>query len=379
MNGILFALSSHDYYVQAGQLFQWDTNVAASIGGYAIGTILGSTDGITVWFNTTAANSTNPDDNATAAGWVSLFASGFQPFAGLTGGVLALTATQAARKVITLSGILTSNLAVVFPNWVAPAGRWLIINNTTGAFITTARTAAGTGVTIPQGGPSNPVEVYGDGTNLYPAVSPLSVPIDQAATPLTLAERTNTGDIFARTFNASIAPSNVTAINVFYDDGDGYLNKITPAHLAAQIALTALAGQVSAGQVPLAAVTQYAANILSSAPLTGTPTAPTAAPGSTGTQVATVGFANPGVAVNGNGICINLPSGYKVQAGTCNPNGGTAAVTFPVPFTSSVFPVAISMAGGSVQTWLPSAQPPTLSGMHVSNSGGSSFWIAVGT
>jgi hypothetical protein len=90
------------------------------------------------------------------------------------------------------------------------------------------------------------------------------------------------------------------------------------------------------------------------------------------------GFVMPPPTVNSNGICLNFPGGYKLQMGTCNPNGGTVVVTYPVPFTSSVFPVAISIAGGPVQTWLPLSAPPGLSNMQVSNSGGSSIWLAAG-
>lgn len=346
MNGILFALSSHDYYVQAGQLFLWDTTVAAALGGYAIGTLLGSTDGRTVWFNTTNANSTNPDAvDGSAAGWVSLFSSGFQPFAGLTAGVLTLNATQAARKVITLSGTLTGNLAVVFPNWLAPAGRWLIINNTTGAFVTTARTAAGTGVTIPQGGPSNPIEVYGDGTNLYPAVSPLAVPISQGADPLTLVERTNNGYVFATVFNITSAPFVGAVTNIWTDQGDGYSQRASLAHVEASMSLSALSGQVTAAQVPLAAVIQYAANILASAALTGTPTAPTAPGGTSTTQVATTAFVNPSSNLVAQGSRTN-PDGSIDKWGTLHigdvvaPTGGT--ISFPVAFPNACYNVEIT-------------------------------------
>jgi hypothetical protein len=374
VNGILFALSSHDFYVQAGQLFQWDAGVAAAISGYAVGTILGSTDGRTVWFNTTVGNSTNPDDTATAAGWVSLFSSGFQPFAGLTGGILALTVTQAARKVITLSGTLTSNLAVVFPNWVAPAGRWLLINNTTGAFTVTARTAAGTGVNVPQGGPSNPLEVYGDGTNLYPAVSPLAVPISTGPDPLTLAERTNAGYLYATYFNGSNSIDNASIVSVLTDDGDGFFRKNSKANFSSQFALSTFAGQVTSGQVPLAAVIQYAANILASPALTGSPTAPTPAAGNSSTLVATTAFANPASSLATNGY-FKLPSGHIVQYGQANPAGGTITVNLPIPFPNSFCAVVASSTGRPTQC------NPIISNnsqFTLSNTGGSSYWMAIG-
>lgn len=381
VNGILFALSSHDFYVQAGQLFQWDTTVAAAISGYAIGTLLGSTDGKTVWFNTTAGNVTNPDAvDGSAAGWVSLFASGFQPFAGLTGGVTALNPTQAARKVITLSGTLTSNLAIVLPNWAAPAGRWLFINNTAGAFTTTARTAAGTGVNIPQGGPSNPLEVYGDGTNIYPAVSPLAVPISQGADPLTLAERTNNGYLYATYFNSNAPQDNLSIVSVLTDHGDGFVRKNSAGNFAAQFPLSAFAGQVTAGQVPLAAVIQYTANILASAALTGTPTAPTAAPNTSTPQVASTAFANPGSSLANPGS-FRLPSGHLVCYGTANPNGGGVTVTLPggLSYTSAGTYVvgAISVASSAVQTWVASGTQ-TANSFSLHNSGGTAFWFTIG-
>lgn len=378
VNGILFALSSHDFYVQAGQLFLWDTNVAAAIGGYAVGTILGSTDGKTVWFNTTDANSTNPDDAGTAAGWVSLFSSGFQPFTGLTGGILALTATQAARKVITLAGTLTSNLAVVFPTWAAPAGRWLIINNTTGAFNVTARTAAGTGVNIPQGGPSNPLEVYGDGTNLYPAVSPLAVPISQDPSPLTLVERDNLGNGFFGTINTSLGIQNLAPVAVLTDDGDGYIRKNSIADFESRLALSAIGGQVTAGQVPLSAVIQYVSNILASAALTGTPTAPTAATNTSTTQVSTTAFANPFSIVNIPGA-FRLPNGLLVCFGTANPNGGGVTVTLPggLSYANGYIIQATSLAGGAVTTWVQSGSV-TSNSFSLHNSGGSAWWFTIG-
>lgn len=388
VNGILFAVSSHDFYVQAGQLFQWDTNVAAAVGGYAIGTLLGSTDLKTVWFNTIDANSTNPDAvDGSATGWVSLFATGFQPFTGLTGGVgqptVTLNPTQAARKVITLAGTLTGNLAVVFPNWTAPAGRWLLINNTTGAFTVTARTAAGTGVNVPQGGPSNPLEVYGDGTNLYPAVTPLGVPISQAADPLTLAERDNTGNVFGNFFHTA-APAEAAGgfSNVYCEgagsDQDGLIRKFTLAYFQAQLTLSLLNGQVTAGQVPLAAVLQYAANILANATLTGTPTAPTAAVNTSTTQVATTAFANPASSLTMPGS-FKTASGHIINYGTANPAGGSVTVPLTTPYSAAgnYVVVAINVSGGSTQAWIDTAGKTTAQ-FVLHNTGGSSFYIAVG-
>jgi len=78
-----------------------------------------------------------------------------------TGDYTADPDTEAPLKVLVLSGILTGNRNLILP---ADAGQeWLIVNGTTGAFTLTAKTAAGTGVTITQG---YRARIFTDGTNL---------------------------------------------------------------------------------------------------------------------------------------------------------------------------------------------------------------------
>jgi hypothetical protein len=69
--------------------------------------------------------------------------------------------TEAPCKVLVLSGILTGNRNLLLP--VDAGQEWLIENGTTGAFTLTAKTAAGTGVTITQG---YRARVFADGVNL---------------------------------------------------------------------------------------------------------------------------------------------------------------------------------------------------------------------
>lgn len=288
-NGILNALSTHVFAQQAGQLYRYSSDVSTAIGGYPVGTMLESSDGVTVWFNTVAANTSDPDANG--AGWVPMFNYGYTTKAGLTGGTVTLTRLEARRGVIVLTGTLVANLAVVLPTTLAS---WLIVNSTTGAFTTTVRTAAGTGVVVPQGGFPAPTGVYGDGTNIYFSAAPVNLPIDQAATPLTIAQRTNVGYLLAVYFNQSSGLENPTIGSIFVQNSvaDGYLRKISIANFAAQIGVSQFSGQVANAQVPQSAVTQHSAAVLASAALTGTPTAPTAALGSSSSQVATTAFAN---------------------------------------------------------------------------------------
>ena len=76
-----------------------------------------------------------------------------------------LTATQYGAGIITLTGEVTGNITVFFP----ASGRWLVINNTTGAYTVTCRTAGGTGYIVRQGAK---YKLYGDGTNIMPEGSP---------------------------------------------------------------------------------------------------------------------------------------------------------------------------------------------------------------
>lgn len=261
MNGVLYMLSSHSVYQQTGQPYRWSADVVGALapGGYAVGTLLGSTDGSTLWYNIVNNNVTNPD--AGGAGWVAMYAYGTQAIAGLSGGVRNLTAAEAARSVLILTGALVGNVQIIVPNQVR---RWLIINNTSGAFSTTVKTAAGTGVIVPQGGFNGPVEVWSDATNVYNVVAPVNLPIDQAATPLTIAQRTSAGYLFAVYFNQSSPVENLGVANVFFDIGDGYHRKISFGNFLAQAFVNAA--------------------------LTGAPTAPTAALGSNDARIANTAY-----------------------------------------------------------------------------------------
>lgn len=71
-----------------------------------------------------------------------------------------LTSAEAGAWVITLTGVLTANINVIFPTTLK---QWLVVNNTTGSFTVTCKTASGTGATVTQGSTQS---FYGDGTNL---------------------------------------------------------------------------------------------------------------------------------------------------------------------------------------------------------------------
>lgn len=231
-NGFLFLISSHTFFTQCGQLYQFSAPLAAAITGYALGAILGMADGTGAWLNVVDGNTTNPDTGG--AGWVPGYAYGNSAVTGLTGGIVTLTPAQAKYQVIVLSGVLTSNLTVNLP---ATNQEWLIVNATTGAFTTKVQTVAATAsVTVPSGGFGSPTQVYGVGDgNIYPRVAPLSVPISQGPDPSTLAERDNTGALLATVFNGNAAPTNPTIANIIVDSGDGNFQKISLANFLIQL------------------------------------------------------------------------------------------------------------------------------------------------
>lgn len=67
----------------------------------------------------------------------------------VAGGVdVTLTASEAANRILIFTGALTANINVIVPS---ESRQWLVINNTTGAFTLTVKTALGVGVAVPQG------------------------------------------------------------------------------------------------------------------------------------------------------------------------------------------------------------------------------------
>src|ERR1017187_1610707 len=139
-NAVLFDATGNIAWLQYGQGYPWSSATATANGGYQIGAQLSRADGTGYWLNTAANNATNPDTGG--AGWVPAFNYGYTTISGLTAGVITLTALQAAKGVIILQGTLTGNVQVVLPTTLQG---WLVVNQTTGSFAVTVKTASGTG------------------------------------------------------------------------------------------------------------------------------------------------------------------------------------------------------------------------------------------
>ncbi len=163
MNGIIYELSAILRWANAGAGYVYDGTFAtdSNVGGYPKGARVLRSDGLGYWFNTTDNNTTDPEGaGAAAAGWVPDFTTGITAVT-MTNANVTLTALQYGKPIIVISGLLTANLNLIFPNIV---GEWTIINNCTGAFTVTCKTAAGTGVTV-----AFARTILGDGTNVVAA------------------------------------------------------------------------------------------------------------------------------------------------------------------------------------------------------------------
>jgi hypothetical protein len=244
INGILFQTTGIAAFLNSGQIFPYDGTYASAIGGYALGAVLSRADNTGFWLCTAANNTTNPDTGG--AGWVGVVNYGYAAVSGLVATNHTLTAVEAARSVIVLTGTLTGNINIIFPAFLQS---WLVVNATTGAHTVTGTVSGGTGVVIPQGGFASPVGVYGDGTNLYYSFTPFVAPIDQAATPSTVVERTSAADILGRYFNGNAAVENPTIGSVVVQNAaaDGFLRKISVANFLQQVFVNGAGSLVANG------------------------------------------------------------------------------------------------------------------------------------
>lgn len=157
-NGILNATTEAVRWNQAGGGYAYDSTFATSISGYPKGARILSSDGEFVWVNSIDDNTVNPE--TTNTGWVPDCEAGNSSVTGLAAANVTLTMLQAAKPVITLTGILTANIELIFPSWEKS---WIVINNCTGAFSVTCKTASGTGVSLSSGSQAS---IIGDGTSI---------------------------------------------------------------------------------------------------------------------------------------------------------------------------------------------------------------------
>lgn len=169
-NGIFFDVTTALRFLEAGGSFPFSSAFSTAVGGYPLGALVSRTDGSGLWRNTVANNTTDPE--AFGAGWLPEDA-GITSVA-MSNANVTLTALQAAKTIIVITGTLTANLNLIFPTYLK---QWLVVNRATGAFSVTCKTAAGGGVIVPTG-MTQPI--YSDALDIL-----ASVTVNGAATETT--------------------------------------------------------------------------------------------------------------------------------------------------------------------------------------------------
>ena len=340
VNGILNAITCHLMNLEAGNPYLYSSTFEGDVGGYPLGALLGASDGTSLWYSIEAANSDNPD--TTPGHWVPAFSYG-EASVSLAGGSVTLTPAQYRRGIIVLTGTLTGNVNVVFPTLFLD---WVVINNTTGAFSATAKTSAGTGVVIPQTGPSAPSTIYCDGTNIQ------STGISTAGLA-PLASPAFTGTPTAPT---PAGASNNTSI-------------ATTAFVKTAIAPLATTAAVAAAVAPLAP--------LAAPHLTGVPTAPTnVTPTDSSTQIATDAFVQAAIIAAAGGAVSGGRGWFAIGPWVVNfgpvpaqSDSAYHALTFAQAYPNACFGVVMTANAASQNTSVANANTSVLEAEGISKTG----------
>lgn len=154
MNGVISEITEGLGEVQLHGFATWQ----AVDGGWPKGALV--VVGDVVYRSEIDNNTSNPQPDG--PDWTPVFNHGFALISGLSNANVTLTAEQHSKPVIVLSGSLTGEVQIIFPT---TKKEWLVVNNATGIYTVTCKTAAGSGVAIPSG---NSGSIYGDGTSILP-------------------------------------------------------------------------------------------------------------------------------------------------------------------------------------------------------------------
>lgn len=306
-----------------------------------------------------------------------------------------LTALQYGKPIIVLSGALTADLNLIFP---AIAGEWTVVNNCTGSYTVTCKTAAGTGVALTSGGKIR--IVWGDGTNVYSAVNASDTPaqFDNSLLLATTAFVQRAIGGFGQLVGYGTAGQTIPAsqanshINLF-----GTCSSIT----------LPLANSVPAGSVLMfdgvslaCTINRQGTNVIFLNGSNNTATSLVVNDGGSvmfvsdgsaswfATGIATLKYADEfSASLAGNGYQ-KLPSGLIIQWGQTGNivAGGSQAISFPVAFTTSVYSMAFANAYATGVASITASIGATFSGALVGftayNQGtannNAAGWIAIG-
>jgi hypothetical protein len=148
---------------------------------------------------TATAPTPNAGDNSTkiaTSAFVQSAVNGIATVSVAGGANVVLTQPQWGLGIIILTGLLTASIAVIFPT---QSDRWIVVNNSTGAFTVTCKTNAGTGIVAPQG---NATEIYCDATNINSCAA--DIPFIQTQSGSYAAD-TGTANAYAITLSPPLA------------------------------------------------------------------------------------------------------------------------------------------------------------------------------
>lgn len=141
-----------------------------------------------------------------------------------------------------------------------------------------------------------------------------------------------------------------------------------------------LFGTILNAQVPLSAVAQWESDLdIAFSQLFGKPTTLGGYGITDGITAALAAATYATLASFAHSLAQNgfqkLSGGYIIQQGLCNPNGGSTTVTFPLTFPTAAFVANATGLAAITQTNVTSLSNGS---MVVQNTGGQSYWIAVG-
>ena len=150
--------SGNTSWIHQPGVYQYDSSIFSNVAfvGYDKGDVVLCADGSGYWINTVDSNTTNPE-SAGAAGWVSGFQSGVANVT-MSSSSVTLTPAQFGKSIIVITGTLSTNLNLIFPSITQ---HWSVINNTTGGYSITAKTASGSGVLV-----GSVCQIFCDGNNI---------------------------------------------------------------------------------------------------------------------------------------------------------------------------------------------------------------------
>lgn len=165
MNGVLYSSTQQLQWGNAGMGYPFNQDFANAVSGYPKGALIPNASLSGQWLNLVEGNTNTPDSSgASTTGWVPVGNYGATTLSGLSSSTVTLSASQASKDRIILSGTLTSNISITFPAWIKA---WQVENNCTGNYSITCKTSSSVGVIVPNGVLSY---IYCDGSSISKAL-----------------------------------------------------------------------------------------------------------------------------------------------------------------------------------------------------------------